>query len=217
MEDTLFAVPRKGFLRDSEFFREMFDLPPEKDKPVEGSCIEHPLCIGRVRKEDLTYLLRAMYPSCGFHPLFHATLTHENHFRYVCQDDSLPCSAWVVILKLLTMWRFSRGRQSVLEKLKTIADPITKVLLWEEHALDAEEWLIPAVTAIARREQSLTIEEGTRLGLENVIRISCIRETYSCTCVRRNDQAWGCSNAKTCPSRGGGFFYAEIKKAFGVR
>lgn len=59
----MFCVNRKNFVNDSEFFREMFELPPEKGKPVDGSSFDHPLRVEGVKKEDLTLLLRAMFPA----------------------------------------------------------------------------------------------------------------------------------------------------------
>ena len=59
----MFAVPRKGFVRDSEFFRELFELPPEKGKPADGSTRDYPLHIEGVKKEEMALLLRAMYPA----------------------------------------------------------------------------------------------------------------------------------------------------------
>lgn len=62
VEGTVFAVFRKNIIDDSEFFRELLSMPPEKDQPVEGSCAEHPLRVEGVQKEDMRLLLRALYP-----------------------------------------------------------------------------------------------------------------------------------------------------------
>ena len=68
MEDTVFHVDRRGFLRDSEFFRELFDLPvPKKEStPVEGSALECPIRVEGVKKDDFKLLLRVMYPESVF-------------------------------------------------------------------------------------------------------------------------------------------------------
>ena len=112
------------------------------------------------------------------------------------------------------MWRFERGRKAAIKKIKNMADPITKVLLWEEFDLDDEEWLIPAVDELARRAQSLTIEEGERLGIRNALRISSVREAYPCLC--RQSGKPHCVNAKKCPTRAGksGWFRQEIRRVF---
>ncbi|KAF7793900.1 hypothetical protein EIP86_005022 [Pleurotus ostreatoroseus] len=36
VEGTVFIVNRQNFINDSEFFQEMYELPPTKDKPVDG-------------------------------------------------------------------------------------------------------------------------------------------------------------------------------------
>ena len=58
----MFVVNRRNLLDDSEFFRELFEMPPEAGKPVEGSCAEHPLRVEGVTKEDMAVFLRVVYP-----------------------------------------------------------------------------------------------------------------------------------------------------------
>ena len=62
VEGTVFIVNRQNFINDSEFFQEMYELPPTKDKPVDGSSVDHPLLIEGVNKSDIVLLLRAMFP-----------------------------------------------------------------------------------------------------------------------------------------------------------
>ena len=102
---------------------------------------------------------------------------------HICDSDEMTCEEWVSLLHLLAKWRFSRCRQAVLKKLETIADPVSKILLWEEYGLDEDVWLVPAVKALASRHEPLSIEEGRRLGMEHVIRIASIRERDAkCSC-----------------------------------
>lgn len=97
-------------------------------------------------------------------------------------SNDITFEQWMIVLKLLTMWRFSKGTQNVLERLKTSADPITKILLCQQYKLDEAIWLIPSVEMLARRAQPLSVQDGIRLGLVNVLRIAEIRESYSCCC-----------------------------------
>ncbi len=62
VEDTIFSVNRYNFIDDSEFFREMYELPPPNGQPIEGSNMERPLRIEGVKKGDVVLLLRAMFP-----------------------------------------------------------------------------------------------------------------------------------------------------------
>ncbi|KAF7793901.1 hypothetical protein EIP86_005023 [Pleurotus ostreatoroseus] len=62
VEDTVFSVNRGNFTKDSEFFRELFELPQRRDTPVEGTDVDHPLLVEGVKKNDFVLLLKAMYP-----------------------------------------------------------------------------------------------------------------------------------------------------------
>ena len=64
VEDTVFCINRLVLVEDSEFFQALFTLPQDMSKPKEGSSKEHPLLIQGVAKDDMTVLLRAMYPRC---------------------------------------------------------------------------------------------------------------------------------------------------------
>ena len=58
----MFPVNRGDFTRDSEFFRELFELPQQQDTPVEGTDRDYPLLVEGVRKNDFLLLRKAMYP-----------------------------------------------------------------------------------------------------------------------------------------------------------
>ena len=62
VENTIFSVNRRNFVKDSEFFRELFELPQQKDVTPEGTSVEHPLLVEGVKKADFVLLLKAMYP-----------------------------------------------------------------------------------------------------------------------------------------------------------
>ena len=57
---------------------------------------------------------------------------------HICDSDEMTCEEWVRLLQLLSKWRFARCRQAVLKKLETIADPVSKILIWEEYGLDED-------------------------------------------------------------------------------
>lgn len=86
------------------------------------------------------------------------------------------------MLRLARMWRFTNGQAGILKRLEAMTDLITKILLYEEFDLDEKTWLLDPVTALAERTESLTISEGQRLGVNNVVKIAALRETFSFEC-----------------------------------
>ena len=62
IEGTQFCIDRQVLVSDSEFFRELFELPPGPNKPADGSCANRPLRIEGVRESAMSLLLRVLYP-----------------------------------------------------------------------------------------------------------------------------------------------------------
>lgn len=87
----------------------------------------------------------------------------------------------MIILKLLTLWRFDVGRVQVLDILQRSTTPVTQIELYDRYNLDPEVWLVPSVNALAQRTTPLSEEEGAWLGITNTVRISQIRESFSTT------------------------------------
>ena len=132
--------------------------------------------------------------------------------RHIGADDALSVEDWLEILKLLTMWRFARSRQAVLQKLLSIADPVSKIVVWcGDRTLPEKAWLLPSVNELARRSTSLTDHEGSRLGLENVLKMQRISDSYMCKCV---EGAESCRTARRCKSRAGYDFSGMTRKEF---
>ena len=108
--------------------------------------------------------------------------------------------------------RFARSRQAVLQKLLSIADPVSKIVVWcGDRTLPEKAWLLPAVNELARRSTSLTDHEGSRLGLENVLKMQRISDSYVCKCV---EGAESCRMARRCKSRAGYDFSGMTRKEF---
>ena len=64
VEDAVYCVNRVVFVKDSDFFRELFELPAESGEPLEGSSEEQPLRVEGIDKEDMLLFLHAMFPKC---------------------------------------------------------------------------------------------------------------------------------------------------------
>lgn len=89
---------------------------------------------------------------------------------------------WAAILHLAAKWKFETIKVLAIERLSAIAPPIDKITLGKQYGI--VEWLADAYKAICKRPDPLTIEEGTRLGLEDVIRISAMRQAYNPATLR---------------------------------
>ena len=81
---------------------------------------------------------------------------------------------WTSVLRLSSMWGFQSIRTLAIEHLSMIAGPVDKIVLG--HAFDVSRWLPEAYLAICDRTEPLTIDEGERLGVKDVVRINAARE-----------------------------------------
>ena len=61
VEDTLFKVPQAPFVRESEVFRDMFDLPVPEDAESDGTSEAHPLRLDGIQLNTFRPFLKAMY------------------------------------------------------------------------------------------------------------------------------------------------------------
>ena len=55
-------------------------------------------------------------------------------------------------------------------------DPVERACLARDYHVD--EWLLPALNALAQREEPLTVEEGMRLGWELAMQVASVRESF---------------------------------------
>jgi hypothetical protein len=80
---------------------------------------------------------------------------------------------WTAILDLAAKWNFRSIKTLAIKQLTPIASPIDKIVWGRKHQIN--EWLGGAYQSICAREEPLTYEEGIRLGMKDVIKISAIR------------------------------------------
>ncbi|KIM88761.1 hypothetical protein PILCRDRAFT_23473, partial [Piloderma croceum F 1598] len=76
---------------------------------------------------------------------------------------------WTSILGFAVKWNFHSIKVLAVKQLSPITSPIDKVVL--RHTYNIVEWLPTAYGNICRRKDALTLEEGMRLGMEDVIKI----------------------------------------------
>ncbi|GBE77564.1 hypothetical protein SCP_0104420 [Sparassis crispa] len=157
VEDTLYRVHRYFLKRHSSVFAGLFDLPPCPDKPVEGSGDETPIHLQQVASIDFERLLSLFYP------------------RNVQNGDLATVDEWTSVLALASKFGFDEFRELAVARLSQIATPVDRIML--SRAYDMTGWLIPAYAELCKRDESLTLQEGLRLGMKDVIMLSHIRQT----------------------------------------
>jgi hypothetical protein len=81
---------------------------------------------------------------------------------------------WTAVLNLAAMWKFESIKAFSIERLANLASPIDKIVLGRKH--NVVEWLSGAYREVCERDGALTLEEAHRLGMEDVVRISSLRQ-----------------------------------------
>lgn len=91
----------------------------------------------------------------------------------------MTCMEWVSVRKLASLWEFVTVRELAIARLAPLlmADPIKQVQLAYKYAVTA--WLLPGLHALARRNESLGRKDVEALGLDCVLKLAAVRETYS--------------------------------------
>lgn len=72
------------------------------------------------------------------------------------------------------MWEMSRIRALALEQLSKSIDSVEKFAL--ARTFDIDHWVLPALTDLVRRKESMGTAEVNRLGIDTVLKIADIRE-----------------------------------------
>jgi hypothetical protein len=153
VDNTYFKVHRFFFQRDSQFFRDAFD----RDLSPTGLYTAEELASFKdITSLDFERFLGVLYPKDFSKPT--ATTVDE----------------WTSILDLSVRWDFESIQSLATEQLTLIASPIDKIVLGRKYHIT--KWLQDAYHAVCEREQSLTVEEGLRLGMPEVINISRARQ-----------------------------------------
>jgi hypothetical protein len=81
---------------------------------------------------------------------------------------------WSSVLDLAAKWKFEAIKALAIEKLAVLVSPIDKIVLGRRY--DIVEWLKDAYKAVCEQPSVLTLEEAMRLGMEDVVTISFLRQ-----------------------------------------
>ena len=80
------------------------------------------------------------------------------------------------------MWRFAIGRDALLHAIWFTADPVDKLLLYDEFNLDAEEFLVDSMNELAKEPETPTKELVHSLGEAHALKLMRIRDSFDeCT------------------------------------
>ncbi|KAJ6512513.1 hypothetical protein C8R45DRAFT_890243 [Mycena sanguinolenta] len=81
---------------------------------------------------------------------------------------------WASVLRLADKWGMQDIRRLAIAQLALCAGPVDKIVLG--HQYEITEWLGPAYLALVIRKQSITVEEGAKLGVEALVRIRALED-----------------------------------------
>ncbi|KZP11872.1 hypothetical protein FIBSPDRAFT_870900, partial [Athelia psychrophila] len=154
IEDTLYNVHRYFFARDSTHFRAI----------LQDTDASHPCVMSDVSCADFDEFIAILYPT---------------DFR---QPTKKTTAQWTSILHLAAKWGFENIKLLAIDSLTAHAIPIDKIVLGRRYGIT--DWLPGAYEAVCIRADPLTLEEGTKLGVEDTVRISAVRQVYGTSKAR---------------------------------
>ncbi|KAF7974825.1 hypothetical protein HWV62_11183 [Athelia sp. TMB] len=124
----------------------------------QGLSKEKPMVLADISTRDFDLFLSILYPS-SFN-VYTASTVEE----------------WSSILLLADQWSFESIKALAVLKLTPIASPIDKIVLGRRH--NVNHWLMGAYMAVCLQEAPLSLEEGRRLGVDDIIRVNAIRHYH---------------------------------------
>ncbi|KZP19789.1 hypothetical protein FIBSPDRAFT_862273 [Athelia psychrophila] len=153
IEETLYNVHRYFFERDSAHFRSILES-------VQGVDDKGTIVLADVSCSDFNEFLAILYPA---------------DFRRPTQKTT---AQWTSVLHLAAKWGFESIRLLAIDNLAATAIPVDKIVLGRRYGIS--DWLPGAYETVCTRVDSLTVEEGMKLGVEDIIRIAAARQAYGC-------------------------------------
>ncbi|KZP05980.1 hypothetical protein FIBSPDRAFT_940208 [Athelia psychrophila] len=157
IEEVLYNVHRYFFERDSAHFRSILGS-------VQGADEQNPIVLPDVSCNDFDEFLAILYPT---------------DFRRPTEKTT---AQWTSILHLAAKWGFESIQFLAIDSLTATAIPVDKIVLGRRYSIS--DWLPGAYEAVCTRADPLTVEEGMKLGVEDIIRISAARQAYGYAKVR---------------------------------
>ncbi|KAL4075296.1 hypothetical protein V8B97DRAFT_1915899 [Scleroderma yunnanense] len=158
VEDCLFRVAREPFRAESTVFRDIFLLPQDED--IGRLSNERPIKLDGIAKFDFEQLLKVLF--------------YRNYGTSPCLPNNV--AQWTSVLKLSTLWEFDQLRKAAINALSNSLHnrPLDRFILSRQY--DITGWSLPALNELAQRPESISLEEGNRLGIETALKIASVRE-----------------------------------------
>ena len=94
--------------------------------------------------------------------------------RNVAEGDLNTLDEWTSVLALATQWLFEGHRQRAITRLSHLGSAIDRIVLARRY--DVPGWREDAYYQLCVRDEALTLEEGHRLGMEDVILLAELRQ-----------------------------------------
>lgn len=159
----------------------MFELPTG-NRPIEGSCAEHPLILEGIKTEDMNDFLSVLYPLCVAVFLDLCALVLK------IQRPPLSNAAgqktdqqWMSVLRLASLWDFAEIKTKAITNLSA-AGPCAKMQVYNlfPDALTSlkDEWIISSVRELVKRGEELTVYEAELIGVEKALKICVLRGEF---------------------------------------
>ncbi|KAF9478099.1 hypothetical protein BDN70DRAFT_895954 [Pholiota conissans] len=170
LDNVLFKVHRYFFQRDSPVFSAMFTLPhPERDT-AEGEMDEKPVKLTGFTPTDFERFLTLLYP------------------KDFTKTELTGTEAWISVLKIATQFEFASLRALAITRIRNfLVNAPERIAVAKQYGID--NWLVQAYTDLCTRDEPLTLEEGRKVGLEDVIDLYRVRALirYSSNLNRHHD------------------------------
>ncbi|KAH9965395.1 hypothetical protein BC827DRAFT_854080 [Russula dissimulans] len=157
VENTLFKVHKYFFVRESPYFEKLFrhPAPPCNDPP--GLSETNPVVLKDITSEAFAGLLGVFY--------------NRKYSIYNCTVDQ-----WTRILALAQRWEFKEVEGLCVRELEKMPIPaVEKIDIYQAFRLD-RGLLAESFAKLTLRDESLTIDEGRKLGVDTAIQITQARE-----------------------------------------
>ncbi|TFK21329.1 hypothetical protein FA15DRAFT_645737 [Coprinopsis marcescibilis] len=163
VEDELFSVPKNEFVRVSDVFADMFEMPSG-----EGRDRDHPITLEGYTKREFRSLLNVMFP------------LHE----YLIPDSGTTLKfskeEWLGVLKLASTWNMAKIKGYAAQEIGKLTDeqairPLEKIQLARRHSVP--NWLEEGITSLLEQSEPTPLDEFEEtVGLSTASRILAIRD-----------------------------------------
>ncbi|KAK1217006.1 hypothetical protein PQX77_020356 [Marasmius sp. AFHP31] len=169
VRDTLYKVHRYFFEQNSLTMAVMISSVLERAALMMGrgmgmvNVANFPVVLYDTNPADFEKLLSIFYPAD------------------YSQHDAQSVEDWTSILRVSTRFGMSKIRSLALDNVYMMATAVEKIALNNEFKFDdveiETEWLLDAYVELVTRPESLTFEEGEKIGMRDVIRIQTMKTT----------------------------------------